>query len=139
MRSRVVAKINLSANLVLSGSSDSLCMADGAILDAMRSWTSLIVVRLVLITCLVCPVVEMLDSWDHTIQTGNDTEYALVVVALCVGVVYSLARVILKPVLFGLVARTVLPSGVHDVPVWARVFTSLLSDGTGPPPLPLRI
>jgi len=26
----------------------------------------------------------MFDHWDDTIQTGNDTEYGLVVLALCV-------------------------------------------------------
>jgi hypothetical protein len=49
---------------------------------------------LVLAICFVCPVVEMFDQWDHTIQTGNDTEYALVVVALCVGTSYAFARAI---------------------------------------------
>lgn len=29
---------------------------------------------------------------DHTIQTGNDTEYALVILAVCVGVAYTFAR-----------------------------------------------
>jgi len=49
---------------------------------------------LVLAVCFVCPVVEMFDHWDHTIQTGNDTEYALVVVALCIGTSYAFARAI---------------------------------------------
>jgi hypothetical protein len=49
---------------------------------------------LVLAVCVVCPVVEMFDHWDHTIQTGNDTEYALVVVALCIGTSYAFARAI---------------------------------------------
>jgi hypothetical protein len=50
---------------------------------------------LVLAICFVCPVVEMFDQWDHTVETGNDTEYALVVVALCVGTAYALARAFL--------------------------------------------
>lgn len=36
----------------------------------------------------------MFDRWDHTIQTGNDTEYALVLVALCVGLACSVARLV---------------------------------------------
>ncbi len=44
-----------------------------------------------LLTCFVCPLVDMFDNWDHAMQTGNDTEYAFVVLALCVGVAYSLA------------------------------------------------
>lgn len=47
-----------------------------------------------LLTCFVCPLVDMFDNWDHAMQTGNDTEYAFVVLALCVGVAYSFARFI---------------------------------------------
>jgi hypothetical protein len=47
-----------------------------------------------LVTCFVCPVVEMFDHWDHTLRTGNDTEYTLVFLALCVGMVCALARLI---------------------------------------------
>jgi ABC-type spermidine/putrescine transport system permease subunit I len=38
----------------------------------------------------------MFDRWDHTIQTGNDSEYSLLVLALCVGLAYSFARFIVK-------------------------------------------
>ena len=69
---------------------------DSDIIRAMRSRASVITVTLVLLTCLVCPIVEMFDQWDHTVQIGNDTEYALVVLALCIGVAYSRARYILK-------------------------------------------
>lgn len=48
-------------------------------------------VMLVLLACLVCPVLEMFDQWDHTLRTGQDTEYTFVVLALCAGVVYALA------------------------------------------------
>src|SRR5216684_179382 len=62
----------------------------------MRSQASRITVTLVLLTCFVCPLLETFDTWDHTVQTGNDTEYALVVLALCVGAAYSAARFIFK-------------------------------------------
>jgi len=61
----------------------------------------------VLLTCLICPLVETFDTWDHTIQTGNDTEYPLVLLALCVGVAYSMARFVFKPTPLGLVAKSV--------------------------------
>ena len=51
-------------------------------------------ITLALAICFVCPLVEMFDQWDHTMQTGNDTEYALVVLALCVGAAYTFARAI---------------------------------------------
>jgi hypothetical protein len=56
---------------------------------------------ILLITCLVCPLVEMFDRWDHTIQTGNDSEYALVLLALCLGAAYSLTRFIVNCLVAG--------------------------------------
>jgi hypothetical protein len=56
----------------------------------MRSRASFITATLVLAICFVCQVAEMFDQWDHTLQTGDDTEYTFVVLALCVGVAYSL-------------------------------------------------
>ena len=76
----------------------------------MRSRASRIAVTLVLLICFVCPLVETFDNWDDTIQTGNDTEYALVVLALCVGVSYSFARFIFKSALLGFVANGVFAS-----------------------------
>lgn len=62
----------------------------------MRLRLSHVAFALVLLTCLVCPVLEMFDQWDHTLQTGNDTESALVVVALCLGATFLLSCVILE-------------------------------------------
>jgi len=62
----------------------------------MRARGSVIIATIVLITCFVCPLVEMFDHWDHTVQTGNDTEYTFVVLGLCVGVGYTFARFVLR-------------------------------------------
>jgi hypothetical protein len=109
-------------------------------LEIMRSRASRIVAMLVLLTCLICPLVETFDTWDHTIQTGNDTEYALVLLALCVGVAYSFARFISKSTLLGFVAKSVfapcLQKSFFSTPC---SFTLLLFDATSSPPLPLRI
>src|SRR5260370_23895734 len=106
----------------------------------MRSWASWTIVTLVLIICLVCPLVELFDNWDHTIQTGSDTEYALVVLALCVGVACSFARFIFKPALLGFVAKSVFASCAQKSFFSAPCsFTLPLFDATSPPPLPLRI
>src|SRR5260370_2316810 len=56
------------------------------------------IVAIVLLICLVCPLVELFDQWDHTMQTGNDTEYTLVVLALSIGIVFTLVQ--LTAVLF---------------------------------------
>ena len=34
----------------------------------------------------------MFDQWDHTLQTGMDSEYIFVLLALCVGALFILAR-----------------------------------------------
>jgi hypothetical protein len=60
----------------------------------MRTRVSYGVAVIALVICFVCPVLEMFDHWDHTLQTGNDTEYTLVLLALCVGMVCALARLI---------------------------------------------
>lgn len=44
----------------------------------------------------------MFDHWDHTAQTGNDTEYTFVILGLCVGAVYAFVRIALSsPMLKG--------------------------------------
>ena len=58
----------------------------------MQSNATRAIVAIVLLICVVCPMVELFDYWDHTIQTGNDTEYTLVALALCIGIVFTLVR-----------------------------------------------
>jgi hypothetical protein len=98
------------------------------------------VATLALLTCLVCPLVETFDNWDHTVQTGNDIEYGLVVLALCVGVAYSFTRFNVKYALLGLVVKKVFASCLQKSFVF-RPCSSVLSffDETSPPPLSLRI
>jgi hypothetical protein len=111
-----------------------------AILKAMRSRTSRITAALVLLTCLICPLLETFDSWDDTIQTGNDTEYTLVVLALCMGVAYSVARFTRKSALLGFVAKGIFASPAQKSFLFAPLsFTLLLFDATSPPLLPMRI
>ena len=106
----------------------------------MRSRASRMTVTLVLLTCLICPVLETFDTWDHTVQTGNDTEYALVVLALCVGAVYSFARFIFKSAQLGILAKSVFAFCVRKAfSCPPRSFNLLLFDATSPPALPLRI
>jgi len=51
-----------------------------------------VIVAIVLLTCFVCPLLELFDHWDDTIQTGNDTEYTVVVLALCIGIIFTLVQ-----------------------------------------------
>ena len=82
----------------------------------------------------------MFDQWDNTIQTGNDTEYTLVVLALCVGAAYSLARFILKCPLLRFVARRIFNTNANQLllPTLFR-STPLLFSVMSPPTLALRI
>jgi hypothetical protein len=105
----------------------------------MRVRASRIIATVILVTCLVCPLVELFDNWDHTVQTGNDTEYALVVLALCVGVAYSFARFIIKSALLGFVAKSLFVSCAQKSFFSLCGLTLPFCDPTGSPPLPLRI
>ena len=106
----------------------------------MRSRWSRSAAALVLAICLVCPLVEMFDRWDHTIQTGQDTEYAFVVLALCVGAANSFARLVVNCPLARCIAKIVFTSSVQMSFRSAQFgFTSLLFNAISPPPLELRI
>lgn len=54
-----------------------------------------IVALIALLACFVCPILELFDCWDNTAQTGNDTEYTLVLVGLCAGAAYSIGRLLI--------------------------------------------
>jgi hypothetical protein len=45
----------------------------------------------ILAICIGAPILEMFGQWDRTLEDCNDTEINLVVVALCVGVAFSVA------------------------------------------------
>jgi hypothetical protein len=106
----------------------------------MRSLASRITATLALLICVVCPLLETFDSWDLTMQTGSDTEYALVVVALCVGVAYSFARVIFTSAVLRFFGRFGFAGSAQDFfHVTPCSFRPLLFSDTSPPPLPLRV
>ena len=48
---------------------------------------------LILLVCLCAQIAETFDFWDHTLQTGNDIEYRLVIVALIAGAGFGLTHV----------------------------------------------
>jgi len=71
-------------------------IAEGILLDSVASRTLRTMIALVLLTVVVCSVSEMLDDWDHTVQTGVDTESTLVLVALCVGAMIAFAKFVFQ-------------------------------------------
>jgi hypothetical protein len=82
-------------------------------------------------------MVEAFDRWDHTLQDGNDTEADVVIVALCVGLAFSVAGVVIAWI------RT-LSSESHSYVAAAEHESSSFSQfkfplPTGSPPPPLRV
>src|SRR5258708_29268662 len=98
----------------------------------MRSRAFRITAALALLTCLICPLVETFDTWDHTMQTGNETEYTLVLLALCVGVAYSFAGFIFKSALLGFIAKSLFASCVQKSFLSAACSFTLLLYPTSP-------
>lgn len=47
---------------------------------------------LLLLVCLCGHVAETFDFWDHTLQTGSDIEYSLVIVVLIAGAGFGLTH-----------------------------------------------
>jgi hypothetical protein len=104
----------------------------------VRSCASRITAIVVLLTCLICPLLEMFDTWDQTDKTGNDTEYALVLIALCVGGSYSFARLVFRSDLVSLAKKFASRPQICSMFNLCS-FTSDFFDDTGPPLLSLRI
>ena len=106
----------------------------------MRSRALTTAASLILLICLLCPIVEMFDRWDHTPQNGSDTEYTFVVLALCAGAALAVARIVFSAPLLDSAVELVSKSCLRN---------SLASGGRGsffvvpiplsPPPLALRI
>lgn len=105
----------------------------------MKSRTSFIAVALILATCLGCPLVEMFDRWDKTLQTGTDTEYVFVVLALCVGVAYVFARLVPKISLLASAAEALSNMSARPIfPALKESYSTVLIP-VSPPTLALRV
>ena len=48
-----------------------------------------------LTACVVCPLMQAFDRWDHEVQTGHDSESTFVIIALCIGAVVVVARAVI--------------------------------------------
>jgi len=61
----------------------------------MRRSTLFALVLLVVAVLLGTQVSELFDTWDNTLQTGNDIEFSLTVVALCIGACVLFSKLLL--------------------------------------------
>ena len=62
----------------------------------MRRALTHAMIWLVLAACLVCTVLQMFDRWDHELQTGQDTESAVFVFALCIGAMFVVLPTVVR-------------------------------------------
>jgi hypothetical protein len=60
----------------------------------MRGWLLQLAAALIMVVCLGSCVSEIFDHWDHTMQTGHDTESTLVMLASLAGAVLVMARAV---------------------------------------------
>jgi hypothetical protein len=105
----------------------------------MRSRVSIITGAVALAICIVCPLVDLFDQWDNVLQTGNDTEYPLVILALCLGAAFVLGRLIvtLSPSLAASSVRYAIQSALNSIPFF--ITPTALPLASASPPLSLRI
>jgi hypothetical protein len=88
--------------------------------------------------CVIAPIVEAFDAWDHTLQDGNDTEANLVVAAVCVGVALTIGTPLIVSRLRArrLVARVRVQLVRR---VWSATSPLTVPQPATSPPLALRI
>ena len=62
----------------------------------MRRHAIRAVILAVVLVCLLTPVAELFDGWDNTLQSGNDVESNLAMVAVCLGAALMLTGILSK-------------------------------------------
>lgn len=85
-------------------------------------------------------VTELFDQWDHTASTGKDIDYAVVIVAGCLGVAVLVVKKLASAVTSWFVAS--IPPEISMLRSLGHALVPTISSFTGPsPPLlsPLRI
>ena len=89
--------------------------------------------------CIVVPLVESFDTWDHTLSDGNDTEANVVIAALCVGLALSAATKIDGARVRALPVDPRFQSRPSAPITPAGLIARALPVATGSPPQALRI
>ena len=105
----------------------------------MKSRASLIIVSLVLLVCFVCPLTELFDQWDHTLQTGNDIDYPVMILAICVGVAYLFERFVPKMFSQDSLSEAVFDTFAPQIFPAPSDLSSRVTNPASPPCLKLRV
>ena len=72
----------------------------------MRRHAIRAVILAVVLVCVLAPVAELFDGWDNTLQSGNDVESNLALVAVCLGAALVLTGILLGGVLTVMVGES---------------------------------
>jgi hypothetical protein len=94
---------------------------------------------IVLTVCFICPMVEMFDHWHDAVETGSDTEYTVVVLALCIPVAVSFSRFFHRAVRLVRAAAAQFNPQKSPCRVSEAEFAFVFLSATSPPILSLRI
>ncbi len=83
-------------------------------------------------------VTELFDHWDHTLRTGKDADYTVVLVAACAGFAFAVAHCVAS--LFKHLRAFVASWKQQTTSIFERLLTETAVPGPSPPGfLSLRI
>lgn len=101
----------------------------------MPRWGSRLVILVVLLICVWGHLSEIADRWDHTLQSGTDSEYSLILLALSAGAVLTLSTQLVGRLReCGVLVLALVCAGPCPLVVSSRIAVTDSS-----PPLTLRI
>jgi hypothetical protein len=96
------------------------------------------VIPVLLVAMLGGHITELFDRWDHTLRTGKDVDYTVVLIAACLGVAFIAIKK-LGLAIARLLAATAPPISQQ---LFATYQPSAETSATGPSPpllIPIRI
>jgi uncharacterized membrane protein YbhN (UPF0104 family) len=104
-----------------------------SIITSMRRMLLRWVVVLAVAVMLCGHVTELFDHWDHTLTTGKDADYSIVLVAACAGFVFLVANYVTS--LRGRSRANEYSPMLTLSPVFRTIFAETSDTGPSPPPI----
>jgi hypothetical protein len=95
------------------------------------------VALLVVVVLAGTQISELFETWDNTLQTGNDIEFSLAVVALCVGTCFLLAKFLWR-YSRNLISKSH-PFSFQQLLLFSGCVREVWSNLLSPSPPPLRV
>ena len=97
-----------------------------------------VAIAAILAISIGAPIAELFDSWDQTLQTGNDTEANVAVVALCIGVAFAIGTIVVINRIRVLASASARPVVLSLAPP-RHIASFLIPAPTVSPPATLRV